>query len=44
MLMLGRENNLCVNLIGSPNAEASISESDYVNELRYRLEAAHDYA
>ena len=45
ILMLGRENNLPVDLmVGSPSVEASMSELDYVNELRYRLEAAHDYA
>ena len=45
MLMLGQKINLLVDLmIGCPNELQTITEHDYVSNLRERLEVAHDYA
>ena len=43
--MFGREINLPVDLmVGCPNKSETLSEHDYVSDLRERLEIAHDYA
>ena len=45
MLMIGREINLPVDLmVGCPNESETLSEHDYVSEVREHLEIAHDYA
>ena len=45
MLMFGHEINLPVDLMVScPNESETLSEHDYVSDLRERLEIAHDYA
>ena len=45
MLMFGQEINLSVDLmVGYPNESETLSEHDYVSDLRERLEIAHDYA
>ena len=45
MLLFGHEINLPVDLmVGCPNESETLSEHDYVSDLRERLEIAHDYA
>ena len=45
MLMFEHEINLPVDLmVGCPNESETLSEHDYVSDLRVHLEIAHDYA